>query len=53
MVSWYSDCDSDTKTDEMWIDDSDLDYKTTAIAIYANDFSSSIIHQLNIEQLFK
>lgn len=37
----------------MWFDESDLDYKTTAIAIYANDFPSSIIHQLKKEQLLK
>lgn len=37
----------------MWFDEPDLDYKTTSIAIYANDFPSSIIHQLNKEQLLK
>lgn len=37
----------------MWFDEPDLDYKTTAIAIYADDFPSSIIHQLNKEQLLK
>lgn len=37
----------------MWFDEPDLDYKTTAISIYANDFPSSIIHQLNKEQLLK
>lgn len=37
----------------VWFDEPDLDYKTTAIAIYANDFPSSIIHQLNKEQLLK
>ena len=37
----------------MRFDEPDLDYKTTAIAIYANDFPSSIIHQLKKEQLLK
>lgn len=37
----------------MGFNELDLNYKTTAIAIYANDFPSSIIHQLNKEQLLK
>ena len=36
-----------------WFDEPDLGNKTTSIAIYANDFPSSIIHQLNKESLLK
>lgn len=36
-----------------WFEEPDLGNKTTSIAIYANDFPSSIIHQLNKEQLLK
>jgi len=37
----------------VWFDEPDLGNKTTAIAIYANDFPSSIIQKLNREQLLK
>ena len=42
-----------TKYKWMWFDEPDLGNKTTAIAIYANDFPSSIIQKLNREQLLK
>ena len=37
----------------IWFEEPDLGNKTTAIAIYEKDFPSSIIKQLNKEQLLK
>ena len=37
----------------MWFDEPDLNNKTTAIAIYAKDFPSSIKKDLKKEELLK